>query len=85
MGETVSPAAVDIKAVETAEIDAAGGPDFIDVGHLGGTGLDRLRAGLGAADGARDRVSVQGTSVHDSVSVSAAGAVARIFGVGAVL
>jgi Ca2+-binding RTX toxin-like protein len=70
---------VDARAVETAEIDAAGGPDLIDVGDLDGI-LDRLRVGLGAADGARDGVSVQGTAAHDSVSVSASGALARVSG-----
>ena len=71
---------VSLTGVEAAELDAAGGADFIDLGNLGGSGLDRLRAGLGAGDGARDGVSVQGTAAHDSISVSAAGALARVTG-----
>jgi hypothetical protein len=70
---------VDMTGVEAAELDAAGGPDLIDVGDLDGR-LDRLRAGLGAADGARDSVSVQGTGGHDSVSVSSALGLARVSG-----
>jgi Ca2+-binding RTX toxin-like protein len=71
---------VSLTGVETAELDAAGGADLVDVGNLAGTGLDRLRAGLGAGDAARDGVSVQGTAAHDSISVSAAGALARVSG-----
>lgn len=71
---------VSLTGVESAELDAAGGADLIDVGNLAGSGLDRLRAGLGAGDGARDSVSVQATAAHDSISVSAAGALARVSG-----
>ena len=50
----------DLVRVETAEVLAGGGPDFVDVGDLSATELTRVDADLGLFDGAPDSVSPPG-------------------------
>ena len=47
---------------------ASGGPDLVDVGDLGPTEVQSLQTDLGAADGARDDIAVQGSDQFDSIS-----------------
>jgi Ca2+-binding RTX toxin-like protein len=80
-----SSSAVSMTATEIAEISAGGGQDLVDVGDLTGTGVNRVDADLGLADGARDTVFAQATANADSISVSALGDTARVLGLGSEL
>jgi Ca2+-binding RTX toxin-like protein len=73
-------ARADMTAIETILLNAAGGPDLVDVGDLSGSGVTRLDADLGLNDGARDTVFTAGRSAADDISVSALGDTPRILG-----
>ncbi len=74
------PATTDSIAVETLDLDAAGGQDLIDVGDLSASDLVTAEADLGLDDGARDDVSVQGTDGSDSISAGLSGEDVRVGG-----
>src|SRR4051795_6446910 len=67
------PGRAELVGVEVAAVDAAGGPDLIDVGNLAGTGVTRVDVDLGLLDGATDSVSVQGTDGVDGIGASLLG------------
>ena len=73
----------DAAAFEALDVNAAGGPDLIDVGDLGPTGIRDLSADLGFLDGARDQIHVQGTDAQDVVDVRASSGVLRVEGLAA--
>ena len=73
-------ARADMTGIETILLNAAGGPDLVDVGDLSGSGVTRLDADLGLNDGARDTVFTAGTAAADNISVSALGDTPRIIG-----
>ena len=75
-----SGSAAEIAGTEIAEVNAGGGPDLVDVGDLSGTGLARVDADLGLADGARDAVFAAGTTSDDTISASVLGDTARVSG-----
>jgi Ca2+-binding RTX toxin-like protein len=76
----VGGAGTDMTGIEVAELNAAGGPDLVDVGDLSGTELTRLDADLGLADGARDTVFAAGSDGIDSIGVSSLGDAIRVTG-----
>lgn len=82
--DTSSSAAV-LSATEILEVNAAGGPDLVDVGNLTGTGVTRVNADLGVGDGARDTVFAGGTAGADSISASVVGDTVRVLGLGSEL
>jgi Ca2+-binding RTX toxin-like protein len=63
------PATTDSTAVETLDVNAAGGQDLIDIGDLGPSDVTSVEADLGLVDGARDQLHVQGTGGFDNVAV----------------
>ncbi len=63
----------DAAAFEALDVNAAGGPDLIDVGDLGPTGIRDLSADLGFLDGARDQIHVQGTDAQDIIDIRPSG------------
>ena len=65
-------------AVETLDLNAAGGQDLIDVGDLSASDLVAVEADLGLDDGARDDVSVQGTDSSDLISAGSSGEEVRV-------
>jgi hypothetical protein len=80
-----SSSAAELTGIEFAEVNAAGGPDLVDVGDLTGTGVTRVDANLGLADGARDTVFAAGTANADTISASALGDTAGVLGLGSEL
>ena len=76
----VGGAGTDMAGIEVTELNAAGGPDLVDVGDLSGTELTRLDADLGLADGARDTVFTAGSDGIDSIGVSSLGDAIRVTG-----
>ncbi len=75
-----SAARADVAGVETAEVNAAAGGDLIDVGNLEGTGIVRVDADAGVADGARDQIAFLGRATVESISVTALDDVVQVFG-----
>src|SRR4051794_20110199 len=73
----------DLVGVEIPAVDAAGGPDLIDVGNLAGTGVARVDLNVGLLDGAVDSVLAQGTDGVDGIGASLLGDVARVTGLAA--
>jgi len=63
----------DAAAFEALDVNAAGGPDLIDVGDLGPSGIRDLIADLGFLDGARDQIHVQGTDAQDIIDIRPSG------------
>ena len=63
------PSTTDTTAVETLDVNAAGGQDLIDVGDLAPSGVLTVEADLGLLDGAPDRIAVQGTDQFDNIGV----------------
>ncbi len=75
-----SAARADVAGIETAEVNAAAGGDLIDVGNLEGTGVVRVDADAGVADGARDQIAFLGRATVESISVTALDDVVQVFG-----
>ena len=73
----------DAATFEALDVNAAGGPDLIDVGDLGPTGIRDLSADLGLLDGARDQIHVQGTDGFDIIAVRPSSGVLRVDGLAA--
>jgi Ca2+-binding RTX toxin-like protein len=67
------PATTESRGIEALEVRAEGGPDLIDVGDLDPTEITRLDADLGASDGARDQIAVNGTDRFDFLEIEPAG------------
>ena len=67
----------DAGAVEHVSVHVGGGTDTLTVNPLAGTGVTRIDADLGGADGASDTVTVNGTASADTIAVSAAGGVVQ--------
>ncbi len=65
------PATSDAAGVEALDVVASSGQDLVDVGDLAPTELLNLDADLGASDGARDQIAVQGTDGFDIVNARA--------------
>ena len=63
------PSTTDSTAVETLDVNAAGGQDLIDIGDLTGSACCDVDADLGLVDGARDQIHVQGTDGFDNICV----------------
>ena len=74
------PATTDSIAVETLDLNAAGGQDLIDVGDLSASDLVAVEADLGLDDGVRDDVAVQGTDSSDLISAGLSGEEVRVVG-----
>jgi hypothetical protein len=74
------PGRTDLVGVEVVGVDAAGGPDLVDVGNLAGTDVVRVDADLGLLDGAGDSVFAQGTDGVDGIGASILGDAARVTG-----
>lgn len=69
--------------VERIELRAGAGGDRVlvdDLSDFRGTGLEEVRADLGPADGAVDKVTVTGSDADDAIVVTAAGAAAEVIG-----
>ena len=61
----------DAAGVEALDVVASGGQDLVDLGDLRPTELLSLDADLGAADGARDQIAIQGTDGFDNINTRA--------------
>jgi Ca2+-binding RTX toxin-like protein len=61
---------MDTAGVERVDFNALGGADTVFVDDLTGTDVKTVDLDLGAGDGQRDRVAVDGTNGNDAVSVS---------------
>ena len=73
----------DAATFEGLEVNAAGGPDLIDVGDLSPTGVRDLSADLGFVDGARDQIHVQGTDGFNNVAIRPLSGALRVDGLAA--
>ena len=73
----------DAATFETLEVNAAGGPDLIDVGDLGPTGVRDLSVDLGLLAGESDQIHVQGSDGFDNVTVRPLNGVLRVDGLAA--
>jgi Ca2+-binding RTX toxin-like protein len=71
-------ASMSFEGVESFEADALGGADSVTVGNLTGTELQDAHADLGAGDGRRDCVVLEGTAGDDQPSVLSFAGVAVI-------
>ena len=61
---------MDTAGVERVDFNALGGEDTTFVGDLSGTDVKTVNLDLGAADGQRDRVVVDGTDGDDTINVN---------------
>ncbi len=61
---------MDTAGVERVDFNALGGADVTTVGDLSGTDVKSVNLDLGAGDGQRDRVVVDGTNGDDTINVS---------------
>jgi hypothetical protein len=69
LARDTGPATTDTTAVETMDVNAAGGQDLIDIGDLAPSDVLAVEADLGLLDGARDQIFVQGTDGFDSMTL----------------
>ncbi|HEX6656640.1 MAG TPA: hypothetical protein VF065_01085, partial [Ilumatobacter sp.] len=76
------PATTDGAGVEALDVIAAGGQDLVDAGDLDPTEIQNVRVDLGAADGARDDIAVQGSDERDIASAQAFGDRVHVQGLG---
>jgi Ca2+-binding RTX toxin-like protein len=79
----VDSGSVDTGAVETAGITPAGGVDNVSVGNLAGADLTQVDVDLAGGDGQSDGVSVEATSLADSVNVVSGASGATVNGLAA--
>ena len=63
------PATTDSTAVETLDVNAAGGQDLIDIGDLTDSAVLDVDADPGLLDGARDQIAVHGTDNFNNIRV----------------
>jgi Ca2+-binding RTX toxin-like protein len=80
LARDVGAIVMDANGLEQIDVNAAGGADTVTAGDLTGTGVARLNADLGAADGQRDHVVVNGTSGPDAIRVTGSGGNAAVTG-----
>ncbi|HEX3453446.1 MAG TPA: hypothetical protein VHS03_02390 [Gaiellaceae bacterium] len=74
---------MDTAGVEQVNFKALGGADAIAVHDLSGTDVKKVNLDLGAADGAADSVSVDGTAGDDSVGIAGSGGNVSVTGLSA--
>ena len=60
---------MDVNGVESVQLLVRGGADLITIDDLTGTNVTNVNVELGVADGAVDRVIVNGTTGDDNISV----------------
>ena len=81
----VASITMDLKAIETLNVNTLGSADTVTVGNLAGTGLTAANVDLssfGAGDGSPDNVIVTGTDGPDHATVGAAGGNIQVSGLG---
>jgi Ca2+-binding RTX toxin-like protein len=79
----VANVVMDVGGVENVRLQALGGADTITVYNLKGTGVTAVKADLGLADGAADRVIVNGTGGVDTIAVAGSAAGIDVTGLAA--
>ncbi len=67
--------------LEQVDVAARGGADTLTTDELSGTTLQAVTGNLGGADGATDRVVVNGSQFDDTIDVSGADGAASVIGV----
>ena len=70
----------DGSGIEVLDVIASGGQDLVDIGDLAPTEVVDVRADLGASDGARDDIAVQGTDQFNSIRARPINAQVRVEG-----
>jgi Ca2+-binding RTX toxin-like protein len=75
---------LDLNGVETVNVRALAGADYVTVNDLTGTGVTNVSVDLsatgGGGDGAADTITVNGTAAADSISVAGSSGVVNVTG-----